>query len=340
MNQKWLTQLEKIKPVKSYKIGEVVFLIYKAKNLYNPNWNSSLLKQITRQARQSYLRYGRVPLIDSYDKNAEVYLCRAIDTNYEEWISLRFVPGQANSNALEDLGQYVCGKKTLADAIATTLLPGINNFQKELVVMSRLCGISPYSVRATKTGSINSPIRMRYTAKSFALVNKVFFAHVKFAYLIGVFRHELLKKLLRFNNNFSFSLPDAGQVLGCEPYDLCLNRKLSAYRFPGYFLNIFQLVNLLDTLIKRKDLSISSIKIFVKSYRANFKKYLEGKNYLEILRIIQGLNKLLRIKGKIPAAKLSGHQLRQLVAEHVDDGPIFKIISVSNWQKQLNSLKV
>lgn len=340
MNQRWLIKLETIKPVKKYKIGEVTFLIYKAKNLYNPNWNSGLLKKITQEARKSYLRYGSMRLVDEYDKNAEVYLCRAIDMSSEEWLCLRFVPGKIGGNSLQDLGQYICKNEPLSKMVAGKLFPGVKNFQNKLVAVSRVCGISPYTFNLTKSKISYLPIRMKYTAKSFALINKVFFSSSKFTYLLGVFRKELLERLLCFDSQLSLDLLDAYKVLGCSSDEIRLNRSLLAYRFPGYFLNISQLIDLLGILIKRKDLTVSSVKTFFRLYNPNFKKYLKDKKYVEVLSMTEGLSKLLLVRGKIIKSKITGNQLRDLVMKNVDDGPILKIMPVNNWIKQLQKIKL
>lgn len=340
MEQAWLKQLEKIKPIKKYTVMGVTFLVYKAKNLYDSKWNSGLLKKITKEARKSYLRYGAVPLFDTYDKNAEIYLCRAIDSETEEWLCIRFIPGQTGSSPLEDLEQYVCGSKPLSMVVKEKLLPQVKNFQNKLVGISRICGIAPYAITPEKSKNTPLPSSMKHTGQSFVLINKSFFHKKNFTYLIGVFRKELLKKLLRYDKKTSVYLPNAYELLGCQAHQLHLNRNLLARRFPGYFLNIFQLINLLDKLIKQKKLSPSSIQTFLKPYNPNFKQYLKQKKYVEVLKITAGLSKLLLAQGKIPGSKISSDELRNLVAKYVNDGPDLKIISVDNWKKQLEAITI
>lgn len=340
MRKEWLRRLDNIQPIQKYVVGKTTFLIYKVKDLYNPRWNHRLLKAITKEARKSYLRYGNVSSFDKYDRNAEVYLCRATDSETEEWLSLRFVPGQTGSGPLEDLGQYVCSGKPLAAVIKEMLLPQDRNFQNKLVAISRICGIPSYSTGSKKSTRIASPSSMKYTNQSFIFINKTFFYKNNFVYLMGVFRKELLKKLLHYDKSTSLYLPNAHEVLGCEPHHLYLNRNLLAHRFPGYFLNTIQLIKLLDKLVQQEKLSVSSVKKFVKFYNPNFAEYLKEKKYLEVLGLTKGLHKLLLAKNKIPGSKISGDELRDLVAKYVDDGPDLKIISVENWKKQLEKINV
>ncbi len=326
-------QLEKNKPVKEHKIGQVLFRIYLAKNLYNSKWNSALLKKITLEARHSYLRYGQVPLIDNYDKNAEVYLCRVTYAPMEEWLCVRFVPGSAASIFLEDLSGYFYKGKSISRLIKQKLFFGKNNWQRKLVSMSRLCGISPYFFGVgKKTKPSNS---LKYSGQALALVNNHFFSKHNFSYLSAVLRPELLKKILHPNPKASLFLPEAHKTLGCRPEEIYLNRNLFAYHFPGYFLNLFQMIRLLEKLIQEKKLTVNAVKKYVKMYAPDFNKKLKNKKYAEILKSTAGLDKLLLARGRIAGAKINGNELRDLVEKNVDDGPELKIIAVDKWKKQL-----
>ncbi len=336
--QKLLKSLENIKPVRIYKIGTATFRIYKAKNLYHPAWNSDVLKEITKTARRSYLRYGQMPLVDDYDKNAAIYLCRISYNNREEWLCLRFVPGDTDNHSLEDLNQYVFNGKSIADIIKKKLVLTKNNLATKLVAISRLCGISPYSVTepASKAGA-SFPVTIKYTARAFVLINKEFFSETHFSYLVGVFRPEVLKKISHFSSRLNLFFPDACQILKCRTSQIRLDRSWLAYRFPGYFLNVEQLLKLLQKLIKEKKLSVDFIKKYAKNYRLTIKK---SKNYTETLKTISGISTVLLWKGKIPGSKTSGEELRRLANQLVADGPKLKIVTVASWVKQLNKIKV
>ncbi|TSC83753.1 MAG: hypothetical protein G01um101413_893 [Parcubacteria group bacterium Gr01-1014_13] len=325
MDQELLKSLENFRPLKIYKIGSVIFRIYKAKNLYQPSWNNAVLKKITKLARQSYLRYGRVPLIDEYDKNAAIFLCRSSFGKLEEWLCLRFVPGNTDTHLLEDLNQYVYNGKTIVNIIKNKLVFRDNDLQTKLVAISRLCGIAPK----------NSA--MKHTAQAFALINKEFFSETHFSYFLGVFRPEVLKKILRFSSRFSLSFPDAYKTLKCRPEQVYLDRSWSAYHFPGYFLNASQLLKSLQKLIEEKKLNIVFIKKYAKNYNPEIKK---TANYMEILNMIYGINAVLLWKGKIPGSKITGEELRALLDRSVADGSKLKIISAANWKKQLKRIKI
>jgi hypothetical protein len=235
--QKLLRGLENIKPLKTYKIGPATFRIYKAKDLYHPFWNSEVLKRITKFSRRAYLRYGDVPALDSYDNNAAIYLCRTSYDKMEEWLCLRFVPGDTRDHSLEDVDQYLYNGRSIAGTLKKKLVLK-NNPIKKSVAVSRLCGIPPYTAKFTKQNIL--PRSMKYTAQAFALINKEFFSEKHFSYLVGVLRPEVSKKLLEFSPGLNLSFPDAHRILKCKPDQIYLDRKSLAYRFPGYFLIVDQ----------------------------------------------------------------------------------------------------
>ncbi len=332
---KQIENLENIKPVRIYKIGTATFRIYKVKNLYNPVWNSGVLKSITKIARRAYLRYGQVPAMDNYDKNAAIYLCRTNYSNLEEWLCLRFVPGSDRDYALDCIDQYLYNGKNIAGIIKKRLVLK-NNSVNKFVAVSRLCGIPPQVV-----GSVNNKAdlssSMRYTAQAFTLINKEFFSEKHFSYLVGVFRPEVLKKIAHFGSGSVLSFPDAYKILNCRPGQVRLNRNRQVYRFPGYFLNVGHLVKLLKKLIKRQELNSSFVGKYAKHFTVESGK---RKNYREILKMISGISTVLLWKGKMPKSKISGEQLRAMVGRLVADGPKLKIMTVSKWVKQLNKIKV
>lgn len=337
MDQELIESLKNIKPLRVYKIGEAVFQIYQAKNLYHSVWNSGVLKKIVKTARRSYLRYGRILLTDAYDKNAAIYLCRTSYGNLEEWLCLRFVPGGTGRHLLEDLNQYVYDGKSIAEVIANKLTLTKNGLATKLVAISRLCGIMPYYRVNIADKDVVSPVSMKYTAQAFALINKDFFSEERFTYLVGVFRPEVLKKVLHFSSGLNFVFPDVCKILKCKPAQVRLDRNWLAYRFPGYFLNAEQLIKLLQRLIKEKKLNIT----FIKKYAKNFAPEIDhSKNYTGILKMISGISAVLLWKGKIPGSAISGEELRRLADRLVADGPKLKIIAVSSWAKQLNKIKV
>ncbi len=339
MNSKLRRQLEKIKPVKTYTIGTVNFYIYKAKSLHSSRWHNQVLKKIVLRARRSFLRYGAVPLLNRHDALAEIYLCRASDDKTEEWLCVRFVPGMKGRHIVEDLDQYTIEGKPAADFLRKKLRLRQRSYEKALVSISRVCSIAPYHIKRTsRQNKSDFSKSLQYGAQSFAFINKYFFSQCNFTYLVGSFRKELLKKFLAFNPDTVLHMTDAYQILGCMPKDVRLNRARLAYRFPGYFLYIPQLLDLFETLIKEKFLRVASIKCFVVSYRKNFNEYLAGKNYQEVLQAVRGVHKLLLAPGKIPYSQLTGVRLRQLVADQVDDGPALKIVKVADWKKQLEAI--
>lgn len=324
----------------SCKIGRVFFSVYKAKNLNDNKWNSAVLKKLVMLARQSYLRYGAVPLIDDFDNKSAVYLCR-VNYSYqykkrsillEEWLSVRFVPG-SEQGSMDDLNQHLYGGRSVSELIKAQLFPNEDCFQNNLVAISRICGIHPYDSLAPEKSYRWLPKKLKYKAISFALINKDFFSQQAFSYIIGVFREELLKELLR-HAKFSLVIPKAHKLLHCRADKIYLNRDLLAYRYPGYFLNIRHFISLLKKLIKRKKISVTAIKKYIPFSN----KVINKKQYKEILKSAMGMSNLLLSQGVIPGSKIDGKELRALVGKHVADGPSLNMIAVSDWQAQLTKI--
>lgn len=341
MDKELLKELEKVRPLKIYKIGRVVFSLYQAKNLFQPNWQNKTLFRIVKIARRAYLRYGSVPLTDDYDKDAAVYLCRAEYQFTEEWLCLRFVPGSTGANHLEDLNYYFYKGKSIAACVKAKLFLHKKDFKNKLVAISRICGIAPYAVKTKHAASREKTLgALKYTAQSFALINREFFLpNRQFTYLVSVFRPELLDKILHLGSRMALFLPPAYKILSCRPEEIRLNRRSAAYRFPGYFLNIFDLLNLLDKLIKEKKLSVSSVRHYAPAYAPSLKREFQTKKYAEILQSLKGLSGFLSAPGKIFGSALTGRELRRLAGKYVGDGPVLKIIAVSEWKKQLVAIK-
>lgn len=337
MDKKLLAALEKVKPIKTRQIGSVFFCIYRAKDLGKKNWNHSAFEKITRLARRTYLRYGRVPLMDEYDKNAEVYLCRARDKFTEEWLCLRFVASNTRAESLEDLKHYFYQDRSIGAFIKLKLFGGTHDLKNKLVAISRICGVAPYAPGGKGTKFFGS---LKYTAQSFALINREFFSRHHFSFMVGVFRPELLIKILHLGPDLVLCLPDAAAILGCNSKEIVLNRDFDAYRFPGYFLNISDLLKLLAKLTKEKKLSVKSIRYYVPGYFAGLKNKFLTSRYADILQSLRGVDKLLRARGRIYGAELTGNELRSLVETAVADGPVLKIISISDWKKQLSNINL
>ncbi len=350
MELKELKNLTDIKPDKIYEIDSAVFSIFKVKDLNSSNWASETLKNAVLVVRSSYLRYGDVQLIDDYDEKSQIYLCRVKfiltgsenqpDSFAEEWFSVRFVSGNGVPDSFEDFNHYLHGEEKISSHIQNILFSGEKDYLRKVVAISRFCGAS---ARAINDGSVQMPGKLRHTALVFALFNLEFFSECQeFEYLVGVFRKELLTKMLDLRLvgiNFNLSLPSAHVLLNCRPDEIRQNRNILAYKYPGYFLNILQLARIIDSLIADSRLSLDSIKKYVSRYELNMSAALLGMESLQILKRMEGIGDFLTVSGAIGGSLMTGEELRMIVDNEVDDGPELKMVATDKWRGQFEAIR-
>lgn len=322
-------------PVNSLQINQVRFEIYLAKDIYNSAWNGQCLHSLVLKARESYGRYGNVPLIDEYDLKSAVYLVRAIypektaDREYwvEEWLSLRFVPGNGEPGGIDVLNLYWYEEKPMAYWIEKFIQPKGWSFHN-LISGSRLCGISSFIQNPADQNEFGKTRRSdhKYTPVCFALLHKQFFDDCRregldFQYFIVATSDRLLKGFMRLesgNRKYGPACVRAEKTLGvpCCMGKIKLRRNDFIYQYPLYFLNQNQIVKLLKRLLVTKVISNETLKNYFGS-GISAQELIEGKRIrIEKLR---NLGALLGEKGKIKGASITGIQLRVMLDKVADD---------------------
>lgn len=317
-------------PEAVYKKNGVVFNIYKAKGWQKKEWESGELEKLVSLARKSYYRYGSREIYDKYDDKACIFLVSAeykspkLDNEILiEWISIRFVPGQGRIKGANELEIYYYAGKSLDKIVKEKFFGNSDKFWDYIVSSSRLCGIEPYI--KNNPGKIISP-KHKYTAISFALAQKQFIDDCHktgsdFKFITEIVRTDFMKKAIsiKTKNGKRIGPPSmrADKTLEIKnPRLIKLDRSIYSYKFPNYWLNIYQLDSLLQRLIRNKLLS------------KNYKKY-----YPEH-------SKILNIKGKISDSKLTGNALRSLVDKYVSDSPGLKITDFETWTKGIDKMVI
>ncbi len=337
-------------PVRRYCWGTAVFDIYQAKQFYDAAWGHEAVRAMVRQARRAYCRYGNVPLEDAYDSKALVYLCR-VQFPYnalaspeqknillKEWLSIRFIPADGEPASTEDLDQFLYARRPIRHWFEERLGGSDNLFLRKILTISRICGIPPHLAQPGTASTALLPTSLQYTALAFFFLNHHLFTELHFnniQYVTGVFSEVLLHKIimaLRQQAYPSFTMPAAEDQIGCSPEHITLDRSVMAHQFPGYFLNVYQLVALLQRLYWQGKLTIATFACYAPHFFSAILQSWQRFSYKELLQALQGIGNLLTVVGPIPHSLLTGEELRALVEKEVADGSRLRIVSTSQWR--------
>ncbi|MEK7560439.1 MAG: hypothetical protein AAB539_00590 [Patescibacteria group bacterium] len=338
-------------PAETYRLDDVCFDLYPVKDGDDRQWKYGVLYRLLLEARMSYARYGNVPLFDEYDYKSWIYLIRVRYTMHfprrsgakrvEEWFSARFVPAVPQPPLTPDFAECTYRNGSLVCRVAEKLLNGRAAKIEKIVTVSKICGIHPYMADGDGAGLTALSRHHRYSAACFALINRHFFcdaAASAFRFLSGLFRQELIEKSLTMRSlTDGQRLPrftPAYLLLDCPERDIVVNRPVSAYEFPAYFLDVKQLLQLLRRLIAKKIITYATLDGAIPvACDRDFVLLLEDiGNAIPRLR---HLGKLLARRGKLPHTRCTGEMLRLFIDVCVADGPQLQIMNVASWKNSI-----
>lgn len=339
-----------------YKKDDVVFSVYKVKDYFNEKWLDEKLKRLVFKLRGTFLRYGNVPLFDEYDRKSAVYLVKAsssIDTSdgkkiiCDEWISVRFVPSDGEPNLSEDLDVCLIKDKTFFDFFDND--PSINKkyHSKNIVTISRLCGMKNVNFNSVKSENISFPNKLQYTTDSFAVLCDVFLNEIEekklpFQLVTCLMRPDFVKKFMIENDNddvIKFPLTLAKDFLKLPGNHIKIDRKYLSYRYPGYFLKGEHLLNFLHKLIREKRISIISLKKYLgHDFDINMLNKIFYRSKLKFLNKLSKLGDLLSVEGVIEGSTLTGDELRKILDKEVADAPNLYLMDIPEWNKDIKLL--
>ena len=326
--------------------------VYRAKEPFTAVWASQALNAIVGIARQSFWRYGDVPLFDEYDRKALVYAIRAAYPRdpdghlCEEWISVRFIPAYGEPVSTEDLENLHWRGQTLRSLLTDHFTGSEDSAMKSVVTISRLSAVSPY---ASSSGVVfETEGKLRYTALALTAALQTFFTidagrFPEFKFLTALFRPEITEKLRLGAAAVAeerLEFPTAHETLGLDPAEpMRINRSLLAYRFPGYFLSLPDLLRFLEDLSLSGRLPepvIDSISHL--GYPLEELKKACAVSASSVLYATRGLGRLLTWQGPIPGANLTGEELRDMLAATVGDGPTLRVMEQETFRKHVAGL--
>lgn len=340
-------------PIAQYSFGDVLIQIYRVKNLHSSEWNSPQLKQYLIHARQSYLRYGHVPLIDNFDAKSEIYITRVTysikndDLSYpvEEWLSMRFVPSDGHPGYTEDLLYSLCENKPLIKWLSESSFGGTRDSAQHMITISRICSIPPRKIPEYKyEKDIFFPKKLSYTAISFALMNKIFLDNLnpslkRYKHMTGIFRDEFIDKVLTVRTLEKEIVPDftfGYKLLGLNNiHTIRLDRSaplLYPYHFPKYFFHINQLHGALNNLYSNGFITAKTF-IHYMGTEAHPDKWTHDLDHFK--KISPKLENILTVIGPLYGTSITGEEMRTMFDREVDDGPKLRIMNMDAWQNSI-----
>lgn len=330
------------RPADVFRIGQARLELYEAKRGYAPAWTNETLRQIVLQARKGFWRHGDVELEDHKDPTSFVYLVRAsYDVHglpVEEWVSLRFIPGDggATESLAWDLDVCLFDGIPLRELVRERLFAGASDdvMLPAIASISRLCGTAPFFVDARDAPrGVSLPARKRYTAEAFALANLFFLSHAgrRFRFFTTLINDILLQKIFP-----ELHFTSAQDALGLPCKKISIQRTVWSYQFPGNFLQMDELFSVLIRLLREKKITEETIQ----AYFGTILPFPEIHGLLltdkpRYFSITRHMGKLLNASGRLVGSTLTGEELRALVDAEVTDGPELKILAREAWRKEL-----
>lgn len=340
-------------PIAQYSLEGALIQIYRAKSLHSSEWKSPQLKQYLMHARQSYLRYGHVPLIDDFDAKSEVYITRAtysikddhLSYSVEEWLSMRFVPSDGNPRYTEDLSYSLCEDKPLIQWLSESNFGKRKDSAQHMIAISRICSIPPRKIPGYKYKKyVFFPKKLGYTAISFALMNKVFLDNLSssskyYGHMTGIFRDEFIDKVLTVGTPKGEIVPDftfGYKLLGLNNIRMIrLDRSaplLYPYHFPKYFFHIKQLHEVFCGLYANGSITQKTF-IHYMGTEAHPDGWISDLDHFK--KISSKLDNILTVIGPLYGASITGEEVRFMFDRKVDDGPRLRIMQIDAWRNSI-----
>ncbi|PIT87916.1 MAG: hypothetical protein COU31_00320 [Candidatus Magasanikbacteria bacterium CG10_big_fil_rev_8_21_14_0_10_40_10] len=332
-------------PEKVFTIKDLIFEIYKAKDLFTKDWVSQAHQDIIKNIRRSYLRYGDIDLIDEYDEKAVVFFCRVLDQQnclFEqgvEFFTSRFVPAHGEPHSTEDLDLFLCQNKTIHDWFKNTLLSREKNYLQNIITVSRNAGVSGCQLQNNEN---HEPAKLKHSALSFIFMNHVFASEYggQYKYLTAVLRDEIFaryKDKIRDFFDHDLVFPRFNKLLGLDEHELKLKRERTVYKYPGYFLNSSQITSLIENLYQQEKLSYRTLSRYIKDFSPEI-FFDKNASWRETVCRLKGLGRMFSQQGVLEFSDLTGEELRELIDNVVDDAPGLHAIRFEDWREQLNKI--
>lgn len=314
--------------------------IYLVKNMFSDRWENEVLTKLLLHARGSFYIYSELPPLDIYDLKSQIYLTRIRYNDFEEWVSVKFIPYYGYPLKFRDIEMFEYRRKTIEYWIKKRLLDTAKLDWDSVVSGSGLCGIEPFS----DTNNFISP-KLLYTSLAFALMVAQFmksYGTPPPAYLIVQAPEEFVENVLTFqtqNKTFPPNFTLASVTLSIKKKNQVKLRRDNSliYDRPTYFFNRKILFELLRTVIEKNILTSKTFEYYMGN-PALADELL--KNKVVTASKFSKLGKIFTANGTIYGSKITGDELRNMLKK-VPDGPQLRIIKVKDlllsFQKMLDA---
>ncbi|MGE5041411.1 MAG: hypothetical protein ACM3IJ_00735 [Candidatus Levyibacteriota bacterium] len=246
------------RPVHTEKIAGGNFSLYRAKELFVPEWGNFAAQALVTEARKSYQLYGDIPLLDRFDQKAAVYLTQVTfqddkERPANEWFTVRFVPGEGEPYSSEDLEFYSFSEEGNMHSVKKAMverLPQVAGFSEEdllskTAAVSRLGAVRGYYDNGDEMESAGRG--SKYVGISFALMNMQFLKdarHFMDVRLMTSQIHDSLRRVLSYpplSGKYSMPFTPGYNMLRVEPEAIRVDRTnpdVYAKDFPSYFYDL------------------------------------------------------------------------------------------------------
>lgn len=324
-------------PVSTYGLGGALLEVYRVRNLLKDIWPDAVLKKLLLAARSSYDRYGKRPLLDKYDLKSAIYVARVIyyhdkqpEIKIEEWLSVRFTPGNGKPLGNGELEIYSFSGRSIAEYLRGRLGLTQAEFMKSVLSSSRMCGIHPYISDDQVKVDVDISSKHQYTPICFALIQDQFYRDYgyPYRYITEIIRSDFAEKglvILQKGKSFKPASTPAEETMGFNKGDIKLDMGVYAYAFPLYWLNIGDLLHLLEELVLSGDITGETLQYYLGVQKLD---NIEGRALLRLKNILGARDRLLH-------SKITGSDLRNLVQARVGYVPELKINDPMVWRKSI-----
>ncbi|HEX9721879.1 MAG TPA: hypothetical protein VGA53_01300 [Candidatus Paceibacterota bacterium] len=340
-------------PVSVYKAGTATIEIYKAKNAGTASWENSELFRLVARARESYYQYTKEPpLFDEYEDKSAVYITKAVypiedhQCHVEEWVSVRFIPGQGSPLGFQDLTMYEYEGKRIDVLAREKLFPKKEGeaFWERFVSISKLCVIRPHFLHKEHCNEINSPRKLSYTGLALVFMTRQFFKdapawNLKPAYITAQIPKDVVEKSLKVVLKDSVPLPRftlASAALSLPNQNsVRLTRNTYTYHYPVYFFNFPSILSMLRKLYQEGKISESTLQHYL-GVNISLEDLANLPLHKSMLRL-RKLGDMFVQNGQLAGATITGEDLRTMT-DMLEDGPSLYIMASTSWKEDIENV--